>query len=388
MRNFIREKRLRTVLLSAGAFLAFFCFSGCGGSGASAESLTADSSYGGSAAQENESAPSLDSGHIYMDAVTEEGAVEVPAETAHASVASGRKLVRTTSLTVETEEFDTLVSTVEERVERLGGYIESMNLNSGSGIHDSSIRKKADMTLRIPKDRLNGFVSEVEKLSNVTSREESAEDVTLQYVDTESLKKALLTEQERLLAFLEQAENLEDVITLEQRLSEVRYQLESAESKLRTLDNLVDYATVTLNIEEVTVLTPTVELSDWERMTSGFADSVKAVAGGIKNFLIGLVIDLPYLIFWAVFVLLVFLLVRFFTKRSRKRREIRGKAGRPEKKTADSRYGVYGQGGYRNSFSAQAGGQGTEQSGTQTEEKGGSVPTENGKVEEQHWKNS
>ena len=53
------------------------------------------------------------------------------------------------------------------------------------------------------------------------------DDVTLRYVDVDSHKKALETEQERLLALLEKAENVEDIITIENRLSDVRYELEN-----------------------------------------------------------------------------------------------------------------------------------------------------------------
>ena len=68
--------------------------------------------------------------------------------------------------------------------------------------------------------------------------------MTLQYVDLESHKKALTTEQDRLIELMEQAETVEDIITIEGRLSEVRYQLESMESQLRTYDNKIDYSTV------------------------------------------------------------------------------------------------------------------------------------------------
>ena len=46
----------------------------------------------------------------------------------------------------------------------------------------------------------------------MTYKNESVDDVTLRYVDVDSHKKALETEQERLLALLEKAENVEDII--------------------------------------------------------------------------------------------------------------------------------------------------------------------------------
>ena len=107
------------------------------------------------------------------------------------------------------------------------------------------------MTVRIPAQQLDAFLSSVSEVSNVISRNDSVSDVTLQYVDMESHKKALTAEQDRLLELLEQAESVEDIITIESRLSDVRYQIESMESQLRTLQNQVSYSTVYLDIQEV-----------------------------------------------------------------------------------------------------------------------------------------
>ena len=68
------------------------------------------------------------------------------------------------------------------------------------------------------------------EISNFVSRQESIDDVTLQYVDLESHKKMLEEEQKRLLELMEKAETMEDIITIESRLTEVRYQLESMEA--------------------------------------------------------------------------------------------------------------------------------------------------------------
>ena len=67
------------------------------------------------------------------------------------------------------------------------------------------------------------------------------------------------------------------IITLEDRMSTVRYQLESMESQLRTYDNMVDYSTVHMNIQEVKELTPVIEEEEtaWERFVNGFKESLK-----------------------------------------------------------------------------------------------------------------
>lgn len=230
-----------------------------------------------------------------------------------------RKLIKNVNLYVETETFEELFSQVEEKTEGIGGYVEASRVYKGSYAYKGL--QNANFTLRIPVERLDEFLSAVSEISNVISKDENVTDVTLQYVDMKSHKEALETEQERLLVLLEQAETVEDIITIESRLSEVRYQMESMESRLRTLDNQVSYSTVYLYIEEVEKLTPVAEQSAWEKISTGFVRSVYRVGEGCKSFLIGLAINLPYLFVAAVIVLVVLFIIRTAVKRSEKKQK-------------------------------------------------------------------
>lgn len=261
---------------------------------------------------------------------------EAPSETPAENVREGRKLIRTANLSVETLEFDTLLSYVENRTNEYGGYIESLNVNNGSDYsnyydyYDSSYStrgykndRNASLVIRIPKDEMDSFLGEVAEHSNITSRSEQEQDVTLTYVDMESHKAVLLAEQERLLQFLEQAETVEDMITLESRLSDIRYQIESMESTLRTYDNQIDYSTIYLNISEVIVLTPisTPEKTVWERTSEGFMNSLENIGIGFKEFFIWFITALPYLLLIAAIILLILWIIFFSIKRGTKKRQ-------------------------------------------------------------------
>ena len=149
----------------------------------------------------------------------------------------------------------------------------------------------------------------------MVSRDENVTDVTLQYVDMKSHKDALLVEQKRLLELLEKAESVEDIIAIESRLSDVRYQIESMESQLRTLDNQVSYSTVRLYIDEVAKLTPIKEQTTLEKIKTGVAQSLYNIGSGAKNLMIGLVIYLPYIVLWAVILIIALFVWRFLHRR-------------------------------------------------------------------------
>lgn len=268
-------------------------------------------------------------GGIYENAVTAEEVAEEEygeAQQAETVQDQSRKLIKNVDMSVETEEFDLLLSNVEHKVEELGGYVEESNIYNGSYTSDYRSRS-ASITARIPAQKLDQFITDVAEQSNVTRKSESVEDVTLQYVDLESHKKALLAEQESLLAMLEQAESIEDIIAINEQLTDVRYRIESMESQLRTYDNKINYSTVYLNVEEVEQYTPYVAKSPSERISEGFVRNLRRVGNGISNFFIELVIALPIILTMAVvigiLVLILYALIRTGEKRAAKRREKR-----------------------------------------------------------------
>lgn len=259
----------------------------------------------------------------------EEGSVDVPED-----ALAGRKLIKNVNLSVETEQFDVLVPHITQRVNALGGYIEEMSSYSRNETYSSDYRgtkylRYASMTARIPKDRLDAFVEEVGEQSNVVSHSENVTDVTLQYVDLESHKKALSTEQDRLLELLGQAENVEDIIAIEGRLSEVRYQIESMESQLRTFDNQIDYSTVYIYIDEVERYSPPAEATVFERIRRGFVDSLWGIGKDAGDCAVWFLINIPYIAVWAVIVIVAALVIRklyqrFVERRKRKKEASKG----------------------------------------------------------------
>ncbi len=269
-----------------------------------------------------------DIGGIYAEGEYSNDGFDAGAETMPSdSVRAGRKLIRTVDMDVETMEFDNLLSYVKEKTLESGGYVEALNVYNGSSYNNYTgygyrNDRNASLTLRIPKDKLDGFLVEVADYSNIVRRNEQEKDVTLDYVDLESHKDVLLVEQERLLALLEQAQSLDEILTLESRLSDIRYQLESMERQLRTYDNQIEYSTVCLSIQEVVELTPVEveEKTTWERIADGFMDSVKNIGFGIREFFVLFVTTLPYLLLFAVIILLMVVIIVVSVRRGTAKR--------------------------------------------------------------------
>ena len=233
-------------------------------------------------------------------------------------VADDRKLIRTVTLNAETEDMDSLLTLVTDRITQLGGYVESREIYSGSN-YSNYRRRHATLKLRIPADKLDAFVGDVSGASNIVSSSETAEDVTLQYVATESHLKVLRTEEERLLQFLAEAKGVSEMLEIEKRLTEVRAELEIVTNQLNTYANLVSYGTVHLQIDEVKEYTVVdkEEPTLWQRIADGFVTSVKNMGIFLEGLLVFMVAALPYLTIPAVIAVIIILAVRRSTKKKK-----------------------------------------------------------------------
>lgn len=229
-----------------------------------------------------------------------------------------QKLIRKVWLDAETEELDTLLTQIEERIGECAGYVENRQVYHGSKTSSRRYRN-AELTVRIPADKLDGFLEQVGEAANVTSTREETEDVTLTYVATESKKLALETEQTRLLELLAQAETMEDILKIESRLTELRSQLEELTSQLRVYDNLVSYSTVYLSVTEVREYTVVQEPETvWQRIGAGFRESWKNMCQGLEDLFVFAVCAVPYLLPLAVLAGLAILIVLLARKKKKK----------------------------------------------------------------------
>ena len=215
-----------------------------------------------------------------------------------------RKWIVTVDMDAETEDLDALLESITSQIDALGGYVEDQRITNGSRYSTTRYRS-ASLTVRIPAEDVDSFTQTVSGVCNVVRSSKSLEDVTLTYVATESRMNALQTEEARLLELMGQAENMSDLLEIEARLTDVRYELESVTSQLRIYDNLVDYATIYLGIDEVTEYTPVEEETLWQRISGGFVRSLKGLGETLLDVAVWLIVNLPYLVVlaavsWAV----------------------------------------------------------------------------------------
>lgn len=333
-RKHLKNTSVRLLALAAAGLLLMSGLTACGASKSAYVSETMAAASGGmyneaaaeeavadydSAAsiQRNSSAMMQEKGMVAEAADNGADASGADSSVDTTEIPDSRKLIRNVDLSFETTDFDAFVQDIQSKTIALGGYIESSDV-SGNAYTDR--RRSAYFTLRIPKPQVDSFLSFAEGEANLTRKYEYTQDITLQYHDTESRKKALQAEYDRLLELMAKAESVDAVIAIEQRLSEIRYQLDSFESDLRRYDNQVDYSTVTVDVSETTVLTASENSGFWSRVQANLESNLEDLGDAVTSFLIWFLASIPVLLVLAILFFIIYHVVKMIRNRRKSRK--------------------------------------------------------------------
>ena len=211
----------------------------------------------------------------------------------------GTKLIYTANLTIESKDFDAARTALNEAVSAAGGYMESSDESSYSGMGRS-----LSLTIRVPQDNYTSFLAAAAQAGNLVDKSEQVQDVTTQYMDIEARLSNLTAQRTRLQELQAQADTLADLLEIESSLSDVQYQIESWQSQLDWYSNQVSCCTVYITLNEVETLTPTSTSfgakllaalrNGWTGFVSGAQAVVVFLVGAWPAILIGAVCGVIY----------------------------------------------------------------------------------------------
>ena len=231
------------------------------------------------------------------------------------TAASSRKIITNVNLQMETKTFDSGVDSIAAIVEQFGGYVQSSYVEGKSLYYERGTRS-ARFTLRIPADRLGEMLSAFSSTFNITSTDQSGNDVTDQYFDIEARLNSLRVQEQQLLKMLEDSKELKYLIEVQKELSSVRYQIETLISSLNRMDSYVSMSTVNIYLSEVVeyeqLRNEPATFSAELRMT--IRESADMFLRFCRNLLLAVIVFFPYLL-----ILLALLFIILSIRRKRKR---------------------------------------------------------------------
>lgn len=225
-----------------------------------------------------------------------------------------RKLIQTAELHVQVASYAQARSEIEKNLSEMGGFIADASVQHSDG--DVS---HADLTVRIPSERLGEFLAGTAGHGDVLHETVKSKDITEGYYDVKARLKNAKRLEARLLALLDaNADTVSSLLEVERELARVRGQIEGFEGKIRLWDNQVSLSTVKLRLVTRQVYAVTQPPTVTDRMDSALSGSIAALKGAGLGVLLLLVALLPWLLPLAA----VGWVVRALVKRFRKPRPI------------------------------------------------------------------
>jgi len=204
------------------------------------------------------------------------------------SVQSGRKITFWADLSINTKSFDADYNTIIGMISRIGGYVSTERMTDYSTSYDRTQGRRTMIEAKIPASGYNSFLDALSGIGTVVSLNRWSEDLTSQYYDTEARITMLEMRKERLMGYLIEAERAEDVVAFERELSGVLSELDRYQSTRRYLEQLIDFATVTIYLNEL--ITPETIGRDGEPLGDRASDAFIISANGVGRFLQGVVV--------------------------------------------------------------------------------------------------
>lgn len=218
------------------AVLLLLVVTACSGDGKQYDAASSDMPAAGSAvesrmAAESPAAPS-------PEVAAEESGAGSMQPTALPLVA--QQIIREGQAAFETSDLKKTKTWIESLVRSHKAYIFNDEQNKGSD------RIEQRMTLRIPADRFDAFLGDLEKgVVRFDSKSITATDVTEEFIDIAQRLKVKKATEERYIALLAKAASVRDVLETEKYISEVRSEIESLEGRLKYLRNRIGLSTLT-----------------------------------------------------------------------------------------------------------------------------------------------
>ena len=231
----------------------------------------------------------------------------------------GLILTFSASIDMETLDFEASMAALQEAISKAGGFISNQYRSGGyTSYNGSYIRQSAELQIKVPAAKFHEFVDSVNTVGNVRSVNTWQEDITSGYLDTKARLESLNAQKDRLIAMMDQAETVADLIQIEQQLSNTIYQIESYTSQMKVYQNLADYSTITVYLNEVSVVTSN-PVTFGQRIIDTFKRTGRNIVRFGENLVLGLIEALPLI----VFAVILFLIIRKAVKvyKAKKQRE-------------------------------------------------------------------
>ncbi|RMB63242.1 DUF4349 domain-containing protein [Dokdonia sinensis] len=213
------------------------------------------------------------------------------------------KIIKTGNLRFETQDLQKTYARIMQAIQVSNGYVQ----NDQSGKNYNQVYQ--NITVRVPTENFQRTIDAIAQgVDYFDEKTIKQQDVTEEFVDVTARLKAKNALEDRYLALLAKAKNVKEMLEIERELAQIREEIESAQGRLKYLQNKVSMSTINIAFYKNSVETKTSQ-----SYGSKIVNALKSGWNGISTFFLGLLHVWPFLILVALGV--------FFTRRWMKKKK-------------------------------------------------------------------
>jgi hypothetical protein len=157
-------------------------------------------------------------------------------------IQAGRSIIATAEVTIEVADSRAAAASATEATGAAGGFLAEQEARPADGV--------TTLTLRVPTDRFQDVLGELEELGKVLAQSIDTDDVTEQVVDLESRITSARRSVERVRELLDGSGDVVQLAAVERELAQREAGLESLLGSQRVLDDQVALATIRLDLRQ------------------------------------------------------------------------------------------------------------------------------------------
>ena len=242
-----RLTTIHTMLLAALVTALLALAAACGGEPDSSGGwLDVDASNDSSTTAMTEAAPAPTPSPPPIEKAEEAGVAGPPGSDGGSGslrlspLAQNRVIVHTARMSLIVDDVAGTVDRIAGIAASLGGWLVSS---------DRVSRHTGAVAIRVPAASLDEAFDRIEATArDVVSQAVTSEDVTDQYVDTQSRLNSLRATEERLLGFLEQTQNVEEALKVQNELASIQLQKEEMQGRLNYFDQVSAFSLIEVGL--------------------------------------------------------------------------------------------------------------------------------------------
>lgn len=230
-----------------------------------------------------------------------------------------RVVLKSAEITISVAKPHDSMKEISEMASRLGGFVVSSFTWKEEDYSSGRSYDKATITIRVPAEKLDSTLAEIRAMSangaeGVISESQSGQDVTSDYVDSESRLRNLKAAEAQLIELMENTTDLENTMEVFRELTNIREQIEVLQGHINYLKESSELSSITVTLVAEASLQP-IEIGGWKPQ-GVVRESLEKLVRNFQKFVDFLI---RFSITWLPFLIPLGIVIHFLVKALRKR---------------------------------------------------------------------